>query len=74
MGIDPALKSEQVKALVIDDAPLVYDKFSIETKILVGNYVKGSIFLSKEEVKKYTMLICVKWTQRLKKLALNTNS
>ena len=53
LGINPALKPEQVKALVIDDAPLAYDKFSLETKILVGNYVKGSIFLSKEEVKKY---------------------
>ena len=53
LGINPALKPEQVKALVIDDAPLDYDKFSFETKILVGNYVKGSIFLSKEEVKKY---------------------
>lgn len=53
LGINPALKSEQVKALVIDDAPLDYDKFSLGTKILVGNYVKGSIFLSKEEVKKY---------------------
>ena len=59
LGIDPALKSEQVKALVIDDAPLVYDKFSIETKILVGNYVKGSIFLSKEEVKKYNNIMWI---------------
>ena len=53
LEINPALKAEQVKALVIDDAPLAYDKFSIGTKILVGNYVKGSIFLSKEEIKKY---------------------
>ncbi len=53
LGIDPVLKPEQVKALVIDDAPLAYDKFSLGTKILVGNYVKGSIFLSKEEIKKY---------------------
>ena len=59
LGIDPALKSEQVKALVIDDAPLVYDKFSIKTKILVGNYVKGSIFLSKEEVKKYNNIMWI---------------
>ena len=53
LGINPAFKPEQVKALVIDDAPLAYDKFSIGTKVLVGNYVKGSIFLTKEEIRKY---------------------
>ena len=53
LGITPALKSEQVKAVVIDDAPLDYKAFPIATKILIGNYVKGSIYLSKEEIKKY---------------------
>lgn len=53
LGISPALKPEQIKAVVLDDAPLAYDKFSLGTKILVGNYVKGSIFLSREEIKKY---------------------
>ena len=53
LGITPALKPEQVKALVIDDAPLDYKEFPLATKILVGNYVKGSIYLSKEEIKKY---------------------
>lgn len=53
LGITPALKPEQVKAVVIDDAPLDYEEFSFTTKILMGNYVKGSIYLSKDDIKKY---------------------
>ena len=59
LGISSALKPEQVKAVVLDDAPLVYDKFSLGTKVLVGNYVKGSIFLSREEVRKYNNILWV---------------
>ena len=59
LGIKPALKKEQVKALVIDDAPLVYDKFPLATKILVGNYIKGSIYVSKDEIKKYNNILSV---------------
>lgn len=40
LGISSALKPEQVKAVVLDDAPLVYDKFSLGAKVLVGNYVR----------------------------------
>lgn len=47
------LETGQVRALVIDDAPLVYDEFSLGTKVLVGNYVRGTIFLSKDEVHLY---------------------
>ena len=53
LDITPVLKPGQIKAVVLDDAPLAYDKFSLGTKVLVGNYVKGSIFLSREEVKNY---------------------
>lgn len=53
LGISSVLKPKQIKAVVVDDAPLAYDKFSLGTKVLVGNYVKGSIFLNREEVKKY---------------------
>lgn len=53
LGIEPALELSQVRALVIDDAPLVYDEFSLGTKVLVGNYVRGTIFLSGEEVHLY---------------------
>ena len=53
LGITPALKPEQIKAVVLDDAPLDYKKFDFNTKILVGNYMKGSIYLSKEEIKRY---------------------
>ena len=59
LGISPVLKPEQVKAVVLDDAPLVYDKFSLGTKVLVGNYVKGSIFLHREEVRKYNNILWV---------------
>ena len=44
---------------MLDDAPLVYDQFSIGTKVLVGNYVKGSIFLGQEEIRKYNNILWV---------------
>lgn len=59
LGIDPVLQPEQLKAVVIDDAPLVYDQFSVGTKILVGNYVKGTIFLKKDEIQKYNNILWV---------------
>ncbi len=59
LRISPALKSEQIMAVVLDDAPLAYDKFSLGTKILVGNYVKGSIFLSREEIRRYNNILWV---------------
>ena len=59
LGISPVLKSEQIKALVLDDAPLAYDKFSLGTKILVGNYVKGGVFLNREEVNRYNNILWV---------------
>ena len=59
LGIKSILKKEQVKALVIDDAPLVYDKFPLATKILIGNYIKGSIYVSKDEIKKYNNILSV---------------
>ena len=59
LGISSVLKPEQIKAVVLDDAPLVYDKFSLGTKVLVGNYVKGSVFLSREEKQKYNNILWV---------------
>lgn len=53
LGIKSAFKPEQIKAIVIDDAPLDYEQFPLATKILIGNYVKGSIYLNKGEIKKY---------------------
>lgn len=59
LEIKPVLNKNQVKALVIDDAPLIYDKFPLGTKILVGNYVKGSIYLNKNEIKKYNNVLSI---------------
>ena len=59
LGISPVLRPEQTAAVVLDDAPLAYDKFTLGTKILVGNYVKGSIFLSREEVRRYNNILWV---------------
>lgn len=59
LEISPVLKPEQIMTVVLDDAPLAYDKFSLGTKILVGNYVKGSIFLSREEVRKYNNILWI---------------
>ncbi len=59
LEISPALKPEQITAVVLDDAPLEYEKFSMGTKVLVGNYVKGSVFLSREEIQKYNNILWV---------------
>ena len=59
LGVKSTLKKEQVKALVIDDAPLVYNKFSLDTKVLVGNYIKGSIYINKDELKKYNNILSI---------------
>ena len=53
LGITSVLNPEQLKAVVLDDAPLDYKNFTIATKMLVGNYVKNSIYLSKEDIKRY---------------------
>ncbi len=59
LDIESVLNENQVKALIIDDAPLIYDKFPLGTKILIGNYVKGSIYLNKKEIKKYNNVLSI---------------
>lgn len=53
LDITPTFKPEQIKAVVIDDAPLDYKSFTLACKMLIGNYVKGSIYLNKNEIKCY---------------------
>lgn len=53
LGIAPALSTEQVAAVVVDDAPLVYDEMTLACKMLIGNYVKGSIYLDEDELARY---------------------
>lgn len=59
ISVKPSLSPEQVKAIVIDDAPLDYDSFTFGCKILIGNYVKGSIFLTQDEKSKYNNILHV---------------
>lgn len=59
LDIEPVLSRAQVASLVIDDAPLDYDSFSLGTKVLIGNYMKGSIFLSKAEIAKFNNILSV---------------
>lgn len=56
LGISPALAPAQICAIVADDAPLDYESFSLGCKFLVGNYVKGSIFLNKDELNRYNCI------------------
>ncbi len=56
LEISPVLKAEQVKAIVVDDAPLDYENFSLSCKFIIGNYVKGSIFLNNDEVNRYNCI------------------
>lgn len=53
LDVEPALSLEQVSAVVIDDAPLDYGIMTLNCKLLIGNYVKGSIYLSKDELNRY---------------------
>lgn len=53
LGIEPALNPEQVSAVVIDDAPLDYGNMTLNCKLLIGNYVKGSIYLNEGELNRY---------------------
>ena len=53
LGIEPALNPEQVSAVVIDDAPIDYRNMVLGCKMLVGNYVKGSIYLNEDELNRY---------------------
>ena len=53
LDIEPALNLEQVAALVIDDAPIDYRNMVLGCKMLIGNYVKGSIYLNEDELNRY---------------------
>lgn len=53
LNIEPALNPEQVSAVVIDDAPLDYGNMTLSCKLLIGNYVKGSIYLNEDELNRY---------------------
>lgn len=57
LGITPSIDSSKIKALVIDDAPLDYNSFDLSTKYLIGNYVKGSIYLNETEISKYNNIL-----------------
>ena len=59
VSITPTLSREQVKAIVIDDAPLDYDTFPFACKLLIGNYVKGTTFLSEEDKTRYNNILHV---------------
>ncbi|MGT2737430.1 alpha/beta hydrolase [Streptococcus orisratti] len=59
LDIEPSIAKDQVKALVIDDAPLDYPKLSLGAKMLVGNYVAGTIYLSQEEINSYNPILHV---------------
>lgn len=53
LNIEPALNPEQVSAVVIDDAPIIYSNMTLNCKLLIGNYVKGSIYLNDDELNRY---------------------
>lgn len=53
LNIVPVLSLEQVSAVVVDDAPIDYENMTLNCKLLIGNYVKGSIYLNKDELNRY---------------------
>lgn len=56
LGFSPVLQAAQISAVVVDDAPLDYDSFSLGCKFLIGNYVKDSIYLSRDEISRYNCI------------------
>lgn len=59
IGMTPSLSPKQLKGVVIDDAPLDYDRFPFACKLLVGNYINGTTFLLKEEKSRYNNILHV---------------
>lgn len=53
LEIMPAIDKNQVAAVVIDDSPLDYSNMNLSCKVLIGNYIKGSIYLNNDEINKY---------------------
>ncbi|MGN0465857.1 MAG: alpha/beta hydrolase [Lachnospiraceae bacterium] len=53
LNIEPSLEREQVSAVVIDDGPIDYRNMTLRCKLLIGNYVKGSIYLNQDELNRY---------------------
>lgn len=56
LEISPAVVKEQISAVVVDDGPVDYTIMPLACKILVGNYVKGSIYLNKDEMDRYNCI------------------
>lgn len=52
-GVEPALSPEEVKCLIIDDAPLIFDHFDRSGKRLLGNFICGSSFPSEAQKDMY---------------------
>lgn len=52
-GISPALNPNDIDCLVIDDAPLIFDHFDRNGKRLLGNFISGNSFPSKEQKDMY---------------------
>lgn len=53
LNIEPSLDRKQVSAVVIDDGPIDYRNMTLGCKLLIGNYVKGSIYLNQDELNRY---------------------
>lgn len=56
IGISPSIAADKVKALIIDDAPLVFEEFTFNTKLLVGNYINGTMYPTKSELDMYEVI------------------
>jgi len=48
VGIEPSVPLQSVRGIILDDAPLIFDHFGIATKILIGNYLDGTLHPSDE--------------------------
>jgi len=58
LGLYPTLQNGEIKALIIDDAPLVFSNFNIKLKLLIGNYL-GSMRFDGDAEARYNPIGCL---------------
>ena len=52
-NITPAISASDIKCLIIDDAPYAWEHFEKDSKRLLGNFISGNIYPSKEQLNMY---------------------
>lgn len=52
LGINPSLEKDELRALIIDDAPFIVSNFGLKLKLMLGNYL-GTMNMGNDMSKKF---------------------